>query len=701
MLGTAWAFANSIYDTQYVRELSVQDRMSKTNSPFTREQCREFIEEYSRKRESYVALADALTTVLKVPAGELGLPAMVQARAKDVSSFAGKIQRPEKGYTDPLNEITDFCGARVITLTLDGVTRICDYIEKHFEIFWEDSEDKLDSLGSNTFGYLSTHYIVAFREGEFPAETVPPELIGLKAEIQVRTLLQHAWADIAHEFSYKSALNLPMAWRRELSRLAALLEEGDQAFDQLQHDLLKYASSYEYHYSKEEIADEIARNEVVLEVDPGNIAVAHKIAKLAMTQDNWQQAVDVLSGFEGAGTPAMLRDLGISMCKLHAKDADSKEYARGQQWLETALGKNPNDVDGWASLGGTWRTLELQSKGKDVHEYRENARECYRRAFEIDASDPYALQNFIEYEMVAISTGNVLPYLRPVILDSIDRCKAQASAGVNLPWAYLSLGAFHLFLGEPMTALRYYALGVDSSSAHFFVTSPLRSFDLLEECDTEILGMGWARSFLELANKAVFGDSAPDGTGTGIEGPVVIVAGDCSRRADGLFDELLAEAFSDFRGTVISGGTNTGIAASVGKLGSSNSGIHTIGYVPGNLSESRLDSGYSEHRETDGDEFSPLEPIRYWRDLYESGISVEQIRLVTFGGGELSTVECSLALALGASVGIIKSNSEPDKLLLEDSFWMAKGAAGEKNLHALPADAEAIRTFLTRKTTNE
>ena len=151
--------------------------MKKTKVPFTPEQCRQFIEQYSRERPKYEELADLLTAVLKVPAKELGLPAMVQARAKEVSSFAGKIQRPNKGYTDPLNEITDFCGVRVITLTLDGVSRICEFIEDNFQIYWEHSEDKLDSLGSDTFGYLSAHYIVSFREGDFPEKAAPPALL--------------------------------------------------------------------------------------------------------------------------------------------------------------------------------------------------------------------------------------------------------------------------------------------------------------------------------------------------------------------------------------------------------------------------------------------------------------------------------------------------------------------------------------------
>lgn len=670
--------------------------MTKRKKPFTPDQCREFIQQYSRIRDNYVRLADVLIRVLKGPAGGLELPSMVQARAKDVSSFAGKIQRPEKGYTDPLNEITDFCGARVITLTLDGVTRICDFVESNFEIFWEDSEDKLDSLGTDTFGYLSNHYIVAFREGDFPEDVVPPDLVGLKAEIQVRTLLQHAWADVAHELSYKSAINLPTEWKRELSRLAALLEEGDRAFDRLQHDLLKYATSYRDHYTDDELVDEIARASIVLEVDPSNKGVAHKLAKLAMTLEDWQKAVDVLSGFGVDGSAEMLRDLGVSQCKLHSGGADPEAYAEGQASLQLALQKNPNDVDAWASLGGTWRTLERRAKGANLDEYRRNARECYRKAFELDHSDPYALGNFIEYEMVATSEATVLPYLRPAILDSVERCKAQAKAGVNLPWAYLSLGEFHLLLGEPLKALEYYALGVDSSTAAYFVKSPFRSFDLLADAGTTIEGMDWSRSFLELAaainyHEAFNGDEKGDHSA-----PVVIVAGGCEPGDEAAYRRLVVDAFSDFKGTVICGGTNGGIAASVGELGASNPNIHTVGYVPGRLTgNAGLDDRYDEHRETNGEGFSPLEAIQYWADIRASGIPMEQVRLVAIGGGGLSWLECCMAMAFGVSTGIVNEQGDTSQLLT-DPFWNAKGGAGKTLLHSIPNNSQALRAFVSK-----
>ncbi|MDH3509090.1 MAG: RelA/SpoT domain-containing protein, partial [Gammaproteobacteria bacterium] len=627
--------------------------MKKKKAPFTPEQCREFIEQYSRERPKYEELADVLVKVLKIPAGQLGLPAMVQARAKDVASFAGKIQRPEKGYTDPLNEITDFCGARVITLTLDGVSRVCDFIERNFQIFWEDSEDKLDSLGSDTFGYLSTHYIVAFREGDFPEDLVPARLIGLKAEVQVRTLLQHAWADIAHEFSYKNAINLPLTWKRELSRLAAMLEEGDQAFDRLQHELLKYASSYQYHYTHAELADEIARSEIVLEVNPQDRAVAHKLAKLAMTLDDWKKAVDVLSAFGHDGTPAMMRDLGVSQCKLYGDGSNPPAYQEGQQWIQAALKKDPKNVDAWASLGGTWRTLERASSDKDIATFRKNARECYRRAFEVDATDPYALGNFIEYELVSTPAANIIPYFRHAILSSIERSEAQARAGVNLPWAYLSLGEFYLFLDEPLNALQHYALGVDSSTSDYFVTSPLRSFDLLDEAPTKIMGLDCARAFLEVAAAIKFpgahSDTAQAAASAGsvsLSGPILIVAGGSSESDQARYRDLVLESFSDFRGTVISGGTKSGIAADVGELGAARDGIRTIGYVPADLpGDVQRDTRYDEHRSVPGDDFSPREIIEYWNDLHAAGVPTDQIRLIAFGGGALSAFECCAALA--------------------------------------------------------
>src|SRR5262249_19774054 len=58
----------------------------------------------------------------------------------------------------------------------------------------------------------------------------------LVAEIQVRTVLQHAWAEIQHDIQYKSVTTIPVAIRRRFMALAGLLEIADREFQAIQDD---------------------------------------------------------------------------------------------------------------------------------------------------------------------------------------------------------------------------------------------------------------------------------------------------------------------------------------------------------------------------------------------------------------------------------------------------------------------------------
>jgi len=60
--------------------------------------------------------------------------AIIQSRAKSVSSFAEKIQRKRHKYDDPVHQLTDLCGARIIVQTRSQVDKICNLIEESFEI---------------------------------------------------------------------------------------------------------------------------------------------------------------------------------------------------------------------------------------------------------------------------------------------------------------------------------------------------------------------------------------------------------------------------------------------------------------------------------------------------------------------------------------------------------------------------------------
>ena len=163
----------------------------------------------------------------------------VSARVKESHSFSKKIQKTK--YTDPINQIQDGLGLRIITYFESDLEKICALIEANFDIDKANSIDKREHLGVDRVGYLSIHYIAKLTEQQL-LET--PELEKFRDcvfEIQVRTLLQHTWAEIEHDKNYKFAGELPKHLKRRFTLLAALLEMADREFNELSKEIDNYS----------------------------------------------------------------------------------------------------------------------------------------------------------------------------------------------------------------------------------------------------------------------------------------------------------------------------------------------------------------------------------------------------------------------------------------------------------------------------
>lgn len=655
------------------------------------------IERFRKERCRYKELARAMTQVLEEASATLGLHNIVQARAKTVASFAEKIQRSGKYYTDPMKQLTDLCGARVITHTLSGVEAVRRWVEKHFDITWADSGNKLESLAASEFGYLSWHYIVSFKPDVFATSVVPPELLGLKAELQVRTILQHAWADINHELSYKNAFKLPRRWQRDFARLAAVLEEADRDFELIARGLDEYAASYRATGTPEELHAECAKLSVVLKADPDNAEVAHRLAKLAMSLEKWDRAIAILQPFAARKLAPLLRDLGVSLCKLHREEPTNSCFAEGQRCLGEALQVDPSDVDAWASLAGTHRTQEQAAPpgSPERAHHRQQAHDNYQRAFEVDPSDPFALGNFMEYEMATHPGVDIVSYFRPSLEKASRRCRLQAEVGMNLPWAFFDLAKFQLLLHEPHRALGFYARGVKESAARFFLESALKSFATLETAQDDLPGFAWCRDFLRLAMALRFKAPSPiqpkrTGDAALLHGPVVIVAGYCDQDAAEVHRIAVHGALEHFCGTVIGGGTEAGISGLVGGLPKSKQNGHRkVGYVPGKRADVKQSTGYDAIRQTEGADFSPQEALAYWADLAAAVVPLNQVKLLAIGGGAITTCECQMALALGVPVGLVDPAGSNAGQALAAWPWL-----NDPGLLSLPAEVTALRQFL-------
>ncbi len=161
-----------------------------------------------------------------------------ESRVKTEDSLAGKLELKGSKYAF-LSDITDLVGVRVITLYSGDVDKIAAIVEGLFNVDWENSVDKRTTHSLDSFGYNSLHYICRIPEGSYEDPEFP-DIVNYRFEVQMRTTLQHIWAAIYHDTGYKSDVEVPRNYLRNLSRLAGMLELVDDEFSRMRLAISDY-----------------------------------------------------------------------------------------------------------------------------------------------------------------------------------------------------------------------------------------------------------------------------------------------------------------------------------------------------------------------------------------------------------------------------------------------------------------------------
>lgn len=164
----------------------------------------------------------------------------VTGRTKDKRSAIEKIKR--KGYAEPSRQLTDLSGIRVVVFFESDVQRVAAMIEEAFSIDRPNSLDKDSLLSTNQFGYRSVHYVCDLGAKRSAVDEYR-SLASLRFELQIRTVLQHAWAELAHDRNYKFSGKLPRELERKLYLYAGLLEIADRGFDETAKAIDSYADN--------------------------------------------------------------------------------------------------------------------------------------------------------------------------------------------------------------------------------------------------------------------------------------------------------------------------------------------------------------------------------------------------------------------------------------------------------------------------
>ncbi len=179
--------------------------------------------------------------------------------------------------------------------------------------------------------------------------------------------------------------------------------------------------------------------------------------------------------------------------------------------------------------------------------------------------------------------------------------------------------------------------------------------------------------------------------------PVVILAGGTVKENQPNIDRFrstVMQAFNGIKGTIISGGTNAGIAGLAGEIADAEGAVkggrlQVLGYLPdAHLCDQPADARYTEVIPFEG-EHEVVPPLQYWTDLLSSGVKPASVRLLAMDGGDIAAFEFRLALALGAWVGVVEPATRAAASLLTDAEWRDC-----PRLLPLPDDPSVIQAFV-------
>ncbi|HBD7156537.1 TPA: RelA/SpoT domain-containing protein [Legionella pneumophila] len=131
----------------------------------------------------------------------------IQCRVKTYDSLSKRLKEVDKLNSDRIEELRhDLSGCRIIFYFNDDVNAFLNsgIIRDNFKIDWDKS--KIHGPGdspkvANDY-YTANHYVVELSDDRLKLPEYS-EFHDLKCEIQVQTVLNHAWSETAHDITYK------------------------------------------------------------------------------------------------------------------------------------------------------------------------------------------------------------------------------------------------------------------------------------------------------------------------------------------------------------------------------------------------------------------------------------------------------------------------------------------------------------------
>jgi hypothetical protein len=591
--------------------------------------------------------------------------------------------------------MTDLCGARVITHFSKQVHEICHFIEENFEIDRENSLDLKSRLSVSEFGYRSIHYVVIPRKAKILDVEIPEKLRTLKAEIQVRTFHEHIWADILHDRIYKSAINVSDEWRRESARLAAMLEEADNAFAGISDTIDQLAVNYQATPDPEKLKNEIEVLKVLIQLNNGidskDAETRLKLSRIYNLTGDWKLTLELLKPVIALNEinqsiyAGILREYGYALCQSGIENSDGLSYLKKAGTIFEKLPSRNKE------LALTYQYLAIVND--------DCALEYLGIAHKLSPDNPYYFtQLLVEWFSGLDASSHIDLDLLSSKMDKVLKdFREHAGMGIEVMEACLNTGKI-LFLQsnfsdsiETYITLMKMVLKNRITFSKENLVRELKSIDKISKFNsfqaTNIKGILHLTLWLKYEEKSSK-DYLSQFRSTKSLGSkdLLIICGKSTKLDEAEsteYQKYIDEAVKDFSGTVISGGTTSGIPGLLGSVSgmkrkNSSKNFTLIGYLPEGKGTDRDYDGFVKTKSSD---YSVLEPLSYWVDILFSNVSPDKVFVLGISGGELSMLEYKIALAVGAKVCLVGKLGGAAQVVAFDPEWKDLS-----NLYNIPND---------------
>lgn len=326
-----------------------------------------FLHTLDERRSDYEDYLQRLTILV----GELLMGAMVDVvsvsgRVKTNQSVREKIKR--KRYKNPENELTDICGLRIVVYLESDIEKVVAVIRREFAVDDVNSVDKRKELQPNELGYLSVHLLCSLSNTRIRLAEYS-RFRQFRFEAQIRTVLQHAWAQIEWGRNYKFGGVLPVHLQRRLLLASGALEILDREFAAIAADVDDYSCT------QKDNPDESINSLVVLSVaeeiaSQANLDLRPYSPPSEYPHDARSEVIDELQAF-GVKTRSDLQRL-FTQELLRAERQVEPEYVNeiglarnGMMWGDLRRYFDLAHKGHWQSAGSSTIELLLHKYSKE------------------------------------------------------------------------------------------------------------------------------------------------------------------------------------------------------------------------------------------------------------------------------------------------------------------------------------------------